>query len=97
MCYTFLLNTCIMEDVKTLGTRVCLPIIYKCIKYTNIKHQTQSNLCLGMIKLEVRRILGEENWKQYVKDIWKLMDLGTTCLYMIVAVLRFLAWFEVSC
>jgi hypothetical protein len=50
-----------------------------------------------MIKLEVRRILGEENWKQYVKDIWKLMDLGTTCLYMIVAVLRFLAWFEVSC
>jgi hypothetical protein len=49
-----------------------------------------------MIKLEVRRILGEENIKEYVKDMWKVMDLGTTCLYVIVIILRFLAYFEVS-
>ncbi|PNF44061.1 hypothetical protein B7P43_G16226 [Cryptotermes secundus] len=51
-------------------------------------------LC-GMIKLEVRRILGEENLKEYVKDMWKVMDLGTTCLYVIVIILRLLAYFEV--
>jgi hypothetical protein len=51
-----------------------------------------------MIKLEIRRILGEENLKEYVKDLWKVMDLGTTCLYMIVLILRLLAFFEVrSC
>jgi hypothetical protein len=49
-----------------------------------------------MIKLEVRRILGEENLKEYVKDMWKVMDLGTTCLYVIVVILRILAYFEVS-
>jgi hypothetical protein len=49
-----------------------------------------------MIKLEVRRILGEENLKEYVKDMWKVMDLGTTCLYVIVVILRLLAYFEVS-
>jgi hypothetical protein len=52
--------------------------------------------CLGMIKLEIRRILGEENLKEYVKDMWKVMDLGTTCLYVIVVILRILAYFEVS-
>jgi hypothetical protein len=54
------------------------------------------HLCLGMIKLEVRRILGEENLKEYVKDMWKVMDLGTTCLYVIVIILRLLAYFKVS-
>ncbi|XP_021937396.1 transient receptor potential-gamma protein-like isoform X2 [Zootermopsis nevadensis] len=49
----------------------------------------------GMIKLEVRRMLGEENLKEYVKDMWKLMDLGTTGLYVIVIILRLLAYFEV--
>jgi hypothetical protein len=62
-----------------------------------IAHQTQRSLCLGMIKLEVRRILGEENLKEYVKDMWKLMDLGTTCLYVIVIILRLIACFTVSC
>jgi hypothetical protein len=63
----------------------------------NIILETQRPLCLGMIKLEVKRILGEENLKEYVKDMWKLMDLGTTCLYMIVVILQLLACFEVSC
>jgi hypothetical protein len=44
----------------------------------DIIDETQRPLCLGMIKLEVKRILGEENLKEYVKDMWKLMDLGTT-------------------
>jgi hypothetical protein len=46
--------------------------------------------------MEVRKIFGEENLKEYVKDIWKVMDLGTTCLYMIVVILQLLAFFEVS-
>jgi hypothetical protein len=49
-----------------------------------------------MIKLEVRRIMGEENLKEYVKDMWKVMDLGTACLYVIVVILRLLACFKVS-
>jgi len=69
----------------------------KHVKYVNIEHHTQRPLCLGMIKLEVRRILGEENLKEYIKDMWKLMDLGTTCLYMIVIFLRLLAFLLVSC
>lgn len=56
----------------------------------------KKHLYLGMIKLEVRRILGEENLKEYVKDMWKVMDLGTACLYVIVIILRLLAYFEVS-
>jgi len=50
-----------------------------------------------MIKFEVRRILGEENFKEYIKDMWKLIDLGTTCLYVIVIILCLLAYFLVSC
>ncbi|XP_069702491.1 transient receptor potential-gamma protein-like isoform X2 [Periplaneta americana] len=50
-------------------------------------------LC-GMIKLEVRRILAEENVKEYIKDMWKVMDLGTNCLYIVVVMLRVLAYKE---
>jgi hypothetical protein len=47
--------------------------------------------------LEVKRMWGEENVKEYVNDMWKLMDLGSTCLYIIVIILRLIAFFLVSC
>ncbi|KAJ9585773.1 hypothetical protein L9F63_002410, partial [Diploptera punctata] len=52
-------------------------------------------LC-GMIKLEFKKILAEENRKEYLKDMWKVMDIGTICLYIIVVILRVLAFYKIG-
>ena len=50
----------------------------------------------GMIKFELKKFLSEENRKEYLKDMWKVMDIGTLCLYVIVVILRVFAYFQVS-
>ena len=49
-----------------------------------------------MIKLEIKKFLAEENRKEYLKDMWKVLDIGTVCLYVIVVILRILEYYQVS-
>jgi hypothetical protein len=72
------------------------PLFISVLSMKMLYLKLKRSLCLGMIKLEVRRMLGEENLKEYIKDMWKVMDLGTTCLYVFVIILRLLAYFKVS-
>ncbi|PSN33020.1 hypothetical protein C0J52_17831 [Blattella germanica] len=51
-------------------------------------------LC-GMIKLEIKKFKAEENRKEYLKDMWKVMDIGSMCLYVIVVILRILAYNQI--